>query len=77
MTPFFQLWRVHLFLQVSIQDYGQPQRTSYAVHVGQNIAGVGSAMTQKNVWELSHLQNTSKKLVQIHCEIIPQEKQTN
>lgn len=29
--------------------YGQPQSTSYAVHVGQNIAAVGSAMTQKNV----------------------------
>jgi len=34
---------------VPIQGYGLPQRTSYAVHVGQIIAAVGSAMTQKNV----------------------------
>jgi len=34
---------------VSIQGYGQPQLTSHAVHVGQNIAAVGSAMTQKGI----------------------------
>jgi len=33
-------------MQASIQGYGQTQRTSY---VGQNIAAIGSAMTQKSI----------------------------